>query len=190
METKRITDIGITEDIYQIRMQRDFDPNELKPWSLIEKLWNRNEYAFYALTESEAILGYALFARKENNYLLDYLAIEENHRDRGLGSLFLKMLAEQLQDTACIVVEVEDPGKAGSPEDRALRERRLKFYLRNGYRKTGVVARVYGVDYLILEVPADAEHTAEEIFEIYTDLYRSMHPAWFFQTQFRAEIIS
>ena len=60
----------------------------------------------------------------------------------------------------------------------------MKFYLRNGYRLTGVRARVFGVDYQILEVPTGRDYEAEEIAGIYTELYRSILPEPFFQTQF------
>ena len=189
METKQIADIGIVKGIFETRMQRDFDPQEIKPWSQIKKLWNRNEYICHALTDAGEILGYAFFVQINSNFLLDYFAIEENYRCSGLGTLFLNQLANRLQDAACIVCEVEDPDKAVTPEDRHLRERRLHFYLRNGYRQTGVVARVFGVDFLILEIPTGKVYTSEEFCEIYTEIYRSIHPPLVFQAQFRAKVL-
>ena len=190
METKQVTDIRIVEDIYNSQVPRDFDPKEIRPWPQNKLLFNKNEYLCYVLMEGEAILGYAFFVRKGSNYLFDYFAIKENCRNRGLGSFFLKQLAGCLRDAACIVGEVEDPDKAGSDEERLVRERRLQFYLRSGYRKTDVVSRVFGVDFRVLEVPTGTEHTSEELYRIYSDIYRGIFPFSIFEEQFRAEVLS
>lgn len=185
METQQITDFSTVEHIYKTRMKHDFTPNELKPLSVILRAWNRNAYECYALREEEEVLGYAFFVREGSNYLFDYFAIEKHHRNSGLGSFFLKQLADCFRDAECIVVEVEDPDKANSKEEKMLRERRLQFYLRNGYRKKDVTSKVFGADYRILEIPTREEHTAKELIKIYTDLYRSTLPDRFFRTQFK-----
>ncbi len=184
MEIQRIIEFSTVEHIYKTRMKRYFARNELKPLSGIRRTWNRNEYDCYALKEDEELLGYAFFVRRGRICLLDYFAIEEEHRDKGLGSVFLKQLADCFLDAECVVSEVEDPDKAKNEEERVLRERRLQFYLRRGYRRTDVVSNVFGVDYRILEMPTGEEHTAEEICKIYTDIYRSTLPGLFFRTQF------
>lgn len=149
MESKQITDLRIVEEIYKTRMQRDFDPKEIRPWPQIHFLWNR-----------------------------------------GLGSIFLKQLAECLQDAACIVGEVEDPDKAGSLEERSVRERRLQFYLRSGYKMTDVISRVFGVDFRVLEVPTSTEHTSGELCRIYSEIYRGIFPPPMFETKFEAAVFS
>lgn len=174
IQTRKLTDIAEIEYIYKTRMQKDFAPNELKPLSIIVQAWKKGVYDCYVLTEQESILGYAYFLRKDNNYLFDYLAISAEHRGEGLGMVFLRQLADCLQGADCVVVEVEDPDAARDEEGRILRERRIQFYLRNGYRPTGVRARVFGVDYRILEVPTGREHRTEEIAGIYKELYGSI----------------
>ena len=188
METKQITDIRIVKALYRTRLRRDFDPLEIRPWSQIQNLWDRDEYKCYCLAETEEIRGYAFFAGRSSAYLLDYLAIEENHRGGGLGSVFLKQLSDHFREAEYILVEVEDPSAASGGEDRLMRERRLQFYLRNGYKKTDVTARVFGVDFLILELPTGKEHPAAELLEVYTEIYRNFFPLLFFKTQFKASI--
>lgn len=183
-QTKKLTDIAQIEYIYRTRMQEDFASDELKPLSVIVQAWEKGIYDCYVLTRQESILGYAYFVRKDNNYLIDYLAISAEHRDEGLGTVFLKQLDEFFHKANCVVVEVEDPGAAKDKEDRFQRERRLRFYLRNGYRLTGVKARVFGVDYLILEVLIGTEHKTEEIEKIYTELYHCILHGASFKTQF------
>ena len=89
-----------------------------------------------------------------------------------------------------MVGEVEDPDRAADEKTRALRARRLHFYLRNGYRETALTSRVFGVDYRLLEIPTGAPHSTEELRRVYTDLYRSILPPVFFKTQFQVSVIS
>ena len=183
--TRRLTAFAQVEALYRERLKKDFARNELKPLLSMRRSWERGAYDCYGLFDGEEILGYAFFVRLGNNYLFDYLAIAEEHRDEGLGTLFLRQLADCLQDADCVVGEVEDPDKAEDEESRAVRERRLQFYLRSGYRQTELRSCVFGAAYRILEVPTGKEHSAEQLREIYTELYRSVLPELFFRTQFR-----
>ena len=82
---------------------------------------------------------------------------------------------------------MEDPDTAKDEAERALRERRLHFYLRGGCRRTDLTATVFGADYRILEVPAARVHTTEELRAVYTGIYQSILPAPFLKTQFRLD---
>lgn len=189
METRRLTELSELEQIYNSRMKRDFARNELRPLSSLRKNWRKGEYDAYGLFAGAEFLGYACFVRipegERYNYLFDYFAIAEEHRDEGLGSVFLEQLAACLRDAACVIGEVEDPDAASGEADRRLRERRVRFYLRNGCLDTGVRSLLFGVDYRILEVPTGSVHTAEEIKAVYTALYRHILPPAFFKTCFK-----
>lgn len=185
VETRRLTDFAQIEVLYRSRLKKDFARNELKFLSGMRRSWENDAYDCYGLFDGDELLGYAFFVRLERNYLFDYLAIAEEHRDRGLGSVFLRQLAACIKDADCIVGEVEDPDKAGDEETRALRERRMRFYLRSGYLRTDLTATVFGVDYRILEVPTGTAHTTEAIRALYTELYRGILQGVFFETQFR-----
>ena len=184
LNTKCLTDFSQVEALYQKRLKKDFVRNELKPLSSMRHSWEKNAYDCYGLFAEDEILGYAFFVRLGNSYLFDYFAIAEEHRDEGLGSVFLRQLAEDFWAADCVVGEVEDPEKAKDADSRTLRERRLQFYLRSGFRKTELTSRVFGADYRILEVPTAKTHTTEQLRRIYTDLYRSVLPVLFFHTQF------
>ena len=62
-----------------------------------------------------------------------------------------------------IIGEVENPEFAKSEEDRRIQTRRFEFYMRNGFRDTGVRAACFGVPYIIIEMGQGPAHTAEEI---------------------------
>ena len=183
--TRQLTDFAQVELLYRTRLADDFMPSELKPLESMRRSWTKNAYQCYGLFGGDELLGYAFFVRRDRDYLLDYLAIARERRGEGLGSLFLHQLAACVQDANCAVCEVEDPDKARSTAAREHRERRMQFYLRNGCRKTDVTSTVFGVDYRILEIPTAAEHTAEEVRSVYTELYRSSLAEPFFHTQFR-----
>lgn len=180
-KTAIISEYNLVEFIYHTYMKQDFPRNELKPLASIRNLWEQGRYDCYQMREEGNLVGYAFFvkqtAAEKNSYLLDYLAIVPGYRDRGYGSLFLQELSQSITDAYCIVSEVEDPDKAEDEAERQQMQRRLSFYLRGGYRKTQVTARVFGVSYRVLEVPCSSFHPDEEIREIYASLYRSMLPA-------------
>ena len=185
-ETRRLTDFKLVRSLYRSRLKKDFAPNELKPLSAMRRAWERGAYDCYGLFGGEEILGYAFFVRNGRDRLLDYFAIAEDCRGGGLGSAFLRQLAGCIADADCVVAEAEDPDTAPDAETRELRERRLRFYERNGYIVTGLKAVVFGADYRILEAPASAAPHAEDALRaVYTELYRSILPELFFRTQFR-----
>ncbi len=185
---RRLTDFAQVRTLYHTRLKKDFARNERKPLSAIQHLWDCNAYACYGLFDENEVLGYALFVRHENNYLLDYFATAEEHRDKGFGSIFFRQLAVLLADANCIVIEIEDPDQAKDEQTRILRERRLRFYLRSGCVETDLTAMVFGVGYRILEMPVTGAKRTEELRKIYTQIYDSMLPKFLFQTQFRTEI--
>ncbi len=185
LSVRRLTDFAQIETLYKTRLKQDFARNELRPLASLRRSWQRDAYDCYGLFDGETLLGYAFFVRLGQNYLFDYLAIAAEHRDEGLGSVFLQKLASRLTDADCVVGEVEDPDRAKNDEDRELRERRLRFYLRRGYRKTALTSRVFGADYRILEVPTGKTHATDELRAVYTALYESILPGLFFRTQFK-----
>ena len=69
-------------------------------------------------------------------------------------------------------------------DEKTLRNRRLQFYLRNGYMETTLKSSVFGVSYRLLEASSSVPHSARNIRDAYIELYRSILPAEFFRTQF------
>lgn len=182
---KRATDLSEIEHIYNSYMTRDFIPDELKPMISIRKAWERNAYEALLLLSEDIVLGYALFVRLDRDYLLDYFAIAEEYRNMGLGTVFLKQFSDFIHDADCIVAEIEDTERAEDEKDKETRHKRQLFYLRCGYRETGVKSKVFGVNYCILEAPSVREHSQTEIRSIYTALYQSILPETFFRSEFQ-----
>lgn len=176
--------------VYQNFLKKDFPDNERKPLAVIEKAVKKETYDCFGLFVEEEICGYAFFVRCENedkkvDYLFDYLAIKKELRDQGWGSIFLKMLKEYFPDGNSMLGEVENPDHTVNPDERNLQTRRLQFYLRNGIRDTGVTARVFGVEYRILEYVLTDSHSEEQVKEIYSKIYRSILPGWIYRSKIR-----
>lgn len=215
MKLQLITDIKLIRKIHTEHLLNDFPENEATPWIYIKEMLRQGKYECYGAFRETAecaektghaeaagrsdpvgqtegdFLGYAFFLKQELEgkkiYLFDYLAITEKYRNQGVGTEFIRLLGNSITAADVILGEVEDPLAAESEEDRALRERRLQFYQRNGYHLTGVRVRVRGVDYCLLEVPTSAAkfHTDEEVREIYTAIYSHVAPDWFMKKHFR-----
>ena len=172
--------------IYHRRMVDDFPGNELKSLSAIERAIRKGIYRCFGLMDADEILAYAFFVylpeNGEENYLLDYYAVDREHRGAGIGGRFLKMLCEnQLKNADCAILEVDDPACAA--EDREIRERRLRFYLQNGMADTGERANAFGADFMILRMPVGK--TDADFREIYQNIYRAMLPEKLFNAMIR-----
>lgn len=168
--------------LYAERLAVDFPPDELKPLTAIERALARGEYACYGAMAGEETLAYAFFVRLDGEgggiALFDYCAVRGDLRGTGVGGGFIRaLIAGPLRDTACVLLEVSEPACADDPRERALRERRLRFYLRNGLAETGVSAVVYGVTYRILALPVGPVPSPEETRRVYAAVYRAMLPA-------------
>lgn len=164
-------------DIYRQRMKHDFPRNELKPLGMIEKALERGNYLCCGLRDGGDILAYAFFVLAEDVYMFDYFAVRKDLRGTGIGSGFLKELCTcHLREAPCILLEVDDPAFAGSDGEKEVRERRIRFYLRNGLRDTEARARIFGADFLILEYPKGEPCSREEAGMFYSRIYRSILP--------------
>lgn len=161
--------------LYAERLKRDFPDNELKPLQMIENALAAGAYVCLGAVAEGEIAAYAFFVLSGENALLDYLAVEESLRDRGLGGQFLRLLSEgPLRAYAQVLVEVENPDRARDAAEYETRRRRLAFYLRNGLQDTGVEVWLYHVDYRILSMTG--EPSPAQVRTIYEAIYRSMLP--------------
>lgn len=175
-EVRALT-LGEVRALYAQRLTRDFPPDELKPLARIERALARGEYVCYGMADGQSILAYAFFVVKGSCALFDYLAVDSELRDRGVGGAFLRMLLEgPLSAMGCVLLEIDDPDCAKSTEEKVRRERRRAFYLRNGLYETGVRARVYGVTYRILALPVGERVSAEDARCVYAELYHVILP--------------
>lgn len=194
LQAKKLTLLQAKE-IYQLYMKTDFPPEELKPFYMIENMWNRGHYFAYGFyetvetegAESEMLRAYAFFVadHEKQMLLLDYFAASVKMRGRGYGSAALQKLKEVCSDWKGIVIEVEDNELPMDESTREIRNRRIAFYTRNGCRMTSTRSHVFGVAYRIMVLPVTDERAGERMAEKVTDIYRCMHNADILKNNFK-----
>ena len=178
-------------EIYETYMKVDFPPDEIKPFSVIEKMWKKNSYFVYAFYENEVedsaeqdkddgrvICAYAFLLADNKNrvLLLDYFAVCAQKRGTGYGSCALALLREACADWNALIVEVEnDEMEDIDDKTRTTRKRRISFYTEAGCHMTDVKSRLWGVNYRIMVLPLSDRYAGEHIGEKLVSLYRGMY---------------
>lgn len=152
-------------DIYVNGCPLHFPAPEVKPVFMIQSMVDRDGYIGIGIYDGEKMAGYALCVQdpERNTILLDYLAVYEEYRNRGMGALLLQKMQQIYTDKNGIIIETERPDKAENEADRALRLRRNAFYTRCGCRQTGLLTNVAGVDFGIFYLPCAKSLADEEI---------------------------
>ena len=162
-------------EIYDGQMQEDFPPEEIKPFSSIRSMHERGEYLGLGMLSADGrVLAYAFLAASGaagKAVLLDYLAVDKASRGEGIGTRMLYEIREICADTP-VLIETEDPEYAFDEADRQKREKRIAFYFRNNALDTGVRVRVFGVEFVILQLmdpgkePKEA-YARKKLWELY-----------------------
>lgn len=185
MKIHNLTPNQVTQ-IYRKYMKNDFPASELKPLAMILQAMESDIYDCLAISDGHKnLLGYAFFTRNGKDYLLDYFATVKELRNNGIGSDILKLLSEYYTNADSVIGEVENPEFATNEADRTLQTRRMNFYLRNGFRLTGVKVILFGVPFLIIETGPNAGHTPDEIRALYRMHYQTILPPESYQKHVR-----
>ena len=96
---------------------------------------------------SSRLLGLTIvYPRPQFNWFW-YFAVPEVLRGQGIGQRILTQLLERYKDES-FILDMESPEQVC--ENSEQRKRRHAFYLRNGFRDTGVGKSFKGIDYTIM----------------------------------------
>lgn len=145
MPTIRNLSLEEVEHLYHTEMVEAFPASELKAYKILQRMIKEGWYDVLAYEEGETLYAYACLAKNEKADLLDYFASSAPYRGQGWGSLFLKELLQGRNKP--LLIELESLDYAENIEDRALRERRIRFYERLGCVDSGYQVRLFGVEY-------------------------------------------
>lgn len=142
------------------------------------------EQLYTASTDGEVAFMALLYPLEDTQFvLLDYLAVKQQHRKRGLGSEFLRNVYTIAGlKNKLLICEVEDPNVG---VDQDTRQRRVYFYRKNGAKilknvhyllpplqgntPTKMVLLVFSQNRRLLWLSGDA--IKEVIGQIYRELY-------------------
>ncbi|MBQ6806906.1 MAG: hypothetical protein IJO97_05695 [Lachnospiraceae bacterium] len=200
-------DIREAKAVYIGHGHQDFPQNELKPFSMIEALWDKGFYRGYGFyekadcaeerndsnvgkgrSEGKDILrayAFTMADPDEHMLLVDYFAVCEEARGKGYGGNALALLKESCTEWDGIIFEVEDDESAESEEEKILRKRRICFYEQNGVKMAEARSFAFGVDYKLMVLPIAKETAGEGVGEKLASIYRKMLPLDVFNTMFR-----
>lgn len=131
-----------------------FPPEEyLAPSKLVE-MANADNFDFLALTDNGSFVGFMVVQTYQNLAYLFFLAIDSTCRSKGYGSRAIETLkAEYPYKKQVVDFEMLD----NQANNYKQREKRREFYLRNGYKETGLFLTYLGVAYEVFCMDEDFE---------------------------------
>lgn len=148
LSEKHIRDLPPEELAATRRLYESAFPDaERIPWKELLRLAETMPLDFGAHFLDGRFVGLTIvYPRKDFDWFW-YFAVEEELRGRGLGQEILSGLLGKLGGRT-LILDMESPEQ--ECENAEQRRRRHGFYLRNGFRDTGVGKSFKGVDYTIL----------------------------------------
>lgn len=152
--------LKLIEDLYL----RAFPKSERKPFSLMVGKQAEGTMELLSIEEDLAFLGLAIFAHDKDIALLDYFAITDEMRGKGIGSRAIKAL-QKIYAGKRFVLEIETTKKPC--KDLEMREHRKAFYIRNGLHTMDFDVNLFGVE---MEILSNADSLN---FDEYLDVYRN-----------------
>jgi len=172
-------EINELRNLYQTQIKNDFPRFERRPFHLIRNLHSNGKYLCLVLEEEKQVIAYATFIVDDSisNVLLDYFAVAEKRRGSGIGSRFISLVRDYWSDKSGIIIECESPDTARTEGEKAVRKRRIDFYLRGGAENTTVRWRILGMRYNILWLPTSPNNTQINIAKDLAGLYSLSIPS-------------
>ena len=121
-----------------------FPPEEyIAPRELVRMTAGGNLF-FSALLDQDTFVGFMVTLHHKKMVYLFFLAIVPACRSKGYGSCAIEALKAQYPGKTQ-VVDFEAPDDSADNADQ--RKKRRQFYLKNGYRETGLFLTYFGVTY-------------------------------------------
>lgn len=152
------------EELYM----RAFPAAERKPFSMILRTRRRGNAEILTIEAADGTFaGEAITVQCGSLVLVDYFAVSEEKRGCGVGSAALRLLQERYAGKT-VFLEIEST-KAENVPNRAQREKRKAFYLRNGLSCMPFRAVEFGVEMEILTF--SGEVTFDDLHRLYKSVF-------------------
>lgn len=187
----RLVELSKTErkNVYNKYMLNDFHKSEVKPFDMIEDLIEQRHYKCYGFFKNDELFGYAYFIKAKDSILMDYLAVSPKYRCKGLGSRFLKIIKNTFKSKySSLLAEIENTRYALSKEDKFNRERRVSFYLKNGFNISNIETCVLKDQYTIIKLNLDRELKDEEIYSEVKTVYKTIFGEEYFKNNIMVSV--
>ena len=145
-----------------------FPRSERKPFKMIRRMHRAGRTDVWLAEQDGRFAGLGITINGSDIILLDYLAVHEKCRDKGVGSAFLQALMAKYADKG-FFLEIEAPDR---DDPTGIKARRKAFYLRNGLTDMHVTANLFGVRMELRGRDCTLD------FDSYHDFYRDNYSAW------------
>lgn len=129
-----------------------FPPEEYLPPVQLARMARAANFDFLALEEGRQFIGFMAVQTHQDMAYLFFLAIVPGCRSKGYGGKAIETL-KLLYPGKTQVVDFEMPDAAAPNAPQRMRRR--AFYLRNGYKPTGLFLSYLGVDYEVMYMGAN-----------------------------------
>ncbi len=150
-----------------------FPVEEQIPWGDLMVLVEKMPLDFTAYYENAVLMGFTIvYPRPAFNWFW-YFAVPLQLRGNGVGQKILSRLIERYKDYMNIL-DMESPLQQDC-DNLEQRRRRHAFYLRNGFRDTGVGRSFGGIDYTIMMM-GDGTFTMHDYDAIIAELHAHWNP--------------
>lgn len=124
-----------------------FPPEERAPFSLLRLMARGRASDLLGVYDGDTFIGLVSMVYHADMVYTWFLAVDEGQRSRGYGTAILKEIARRNAGKRLIlcIENLDEPC-----DNLPIRQRRKAFYLRNGYRETGVKLMEANVVYEML----------------------------------------
>ena len=151
-----------------------FPEEERIPWNELLRLVREMPLEFAVYRDEDGAAGFTIVYPRPRLSWFWYFAVPPEKRGRGLGQRILSTLLARYEGRSA-VLDMEDPDQPGAPNGDQ-RRRRAAFYLRNGFRETGV-GRVFGPVSMTILLKGDDTFTAADYDQLLSEIFRFWKPA-------------
>ena len=160
--------LNLDEENAQVRSlyESAFPEEEQIPWGDLMRLVKTMSLDFSVYCEDGNLVGLTIvYPRSQFNWFW-YFAVPESLRGKGIGQRILSQLLEKYRGQSNIL-DMESPEQVC--DNSAQRKRRHAFYLRNGFRDTGVGKSFKGIEYTIMMI-GEGSFTQRDYDQIINEL--------------------
>ena len=145
--------------------ESSFPPEERTPYEDIIKLLDVMDLDFSVFYDGEKLVGMWIVNRLPKYNWGMFTAVPEEMRGKGIGQKLLTLQLEiYLKENKPFVGDVESPFQPNAP-NLEIRKRRYNFYMRNGFKDTGVTFEYKGNSYIAVST-SDEPFTLQDYIEM------------------------
>ncbi|GAB6687529.1 GNAT family N-acetyltransferase [Bacillus cereus] len=127
-----------SEDSIKVRdlLYEAFPKVERLPMSLLFHKMKNKTVDFFAIYDNDTFVGFTYLITRKNLTYVQYLAIDTKFQSKGYGSQILSRIRDRYSNNQIVLNIEADDESAVNYEQRVVRK---KFYLRNGYKSSGLI---------------------------------------------------